>query len=360
MIIVGQLGCGYWGPNLLRNFSSRKDCRVKWVAEVSAERQAYVRENYPDTPVTPHFEEVLADPEVNAVVIATPAATHFALARAALQNGKHVLVEKPFTNSVSHAQELAALAAEKGLALMAGHTFIYNAAVRYVKNLVDSGELGDIFYIYCQRLNLGKVRSDVNAWWNFAPHDVSILLYLLNGSLPAAVTAVGSDYIQSGVEDVVFATYSWANKMTAHVHVSWLDPGKTRRITVVGSKKMVVYNDISDDKIAIYDKGVDRIPRLAQRMDFDHYNGYQLSQRTGDVILPKINFTEPLKVQAEHFLECIRDGKEPLTGARHAIPVVMALEAAQRALKTRQSVSIGHEHPDFSGPLAETSLSHIK
>jgi predicted dehydrogenase len=340
MIIVGQLGCGYWGPNLLRNFSFRKDCRVKWVAELSAERQAYVRENYPNTLVTPYFEEVLADPEVNAVVIATPASTHFALAQAALQNGKHVLVEKPLAGSVAHAEELAALAAEKGLILMVGHTFIYNAAVRYIKNLLDSEELGNIFYIYCQRLNLGKVRSDVNAWWNFAPHDVSILLYLLNNQLPAAVTAVGADYIQPGIEDVVFATFSWENKMTAHVHVSWLDPGRTRRITVVGSKKMVVYNDASDDKIAIFDKGVDRIPRLAQQMDFDHFNGYQLSQRTGDVLLPKINFIEPLKVQADHFLECVRSGKEPLTGAKHAVPVVMALEAAQRSLTTRQAVSV--------------------
>ena len=188
---------------------------------------------------------------------------------------------------------------------MAGHTFLYNAAVRYAKNLLDNGELGQLYYIYSQRLNLGQVRSDVNAWWNLAPHDVSILLYLMKDELPVSVSAVGVSYIQPGIEDVVFATLRWANGVTGHIHVSWLDPGKVRKMTLVGSRKMVNYDDVSDDKIMIFDKGVDRVPKIGERMDYDQSGKYQLVHRTGDILLPKFQFQEPLKIEAAHFLECL-------------------------------------------------------
>jgi predicted dehydrogenase len=333
MTTLSQLGCGYWGPNLLRNFSAQANCLVKWVAETSPERRAYVDANFPKTRTTPDWEKALTDPEVDAVVVATPAATHFDLAKRALGAGKHVFVEKPLATSTAEADVLVKLAATAGKVLMAGHTFLYNAAVRYAKKLLDDGELGPLYYLYSQRLNLGQVRSDVNAWWNLAPHDVSILLYLRDGALPATVSANGVDYIQPGVEDVVFATLTWPDRVAAQIHVSWLDPGKVRRTTLVGSRKMVVYDDVSDDKIAVVDKGVDRVPKVGERMDYDESGAYQLLHRTGDVWLPRIKFDEPLKVEASHFLDCVRNGKEPMSGPAHARDVVAVLEAGQRSLR---------------------------
>jgi len=303
IIRLAQVGCGYWGPNLLRNFSAQRRCHVKWVADPSPDRRAYVNAYYPRTETTPSWEVALADPEVDAVAISTPAATHFSLVKAALLANKDVFVEKPLAVTTSDAEELVDLAATKQRVLMVGHTFLYNAAVRYVGHLLEKSELGRLYYIYSQRLNLGQVRSDVNVWWNLGPHDVSILLYWMQGELPTSVTAYGVDYIQPGIEDVVFATLHWANRMTAHIHVSWLDPGKARKMTLVGDRKMVVYDDVGDDKIALLDKGVDRVPRVGQQMDYDHLNAFQLLHRTGDVWLPRIDFQEPLKVETGHFLD---------------------------------------------------------
>lgn len=338
MNVIAQIGCGYWGPNLLRNFSAQPNCWVKWVAELSPQRRTYVEENYPKTKTTPNWEDALNDSEVDAVIIATPASTHYELTKTALKLGKHVLVEKPLAMSTHEADELVALAVAMGRILMVGHTFLYNSAVRYLKQLLEQGELGQLYYIYSQRLNLGQVRSDVNAWWNLAPHDISILLYLMDGELPISVAAQGMDYIQSGIEDVVFATLTWANQVTAHVQVSWLDPSKVRKTTLVGSRKMVVYDDVSDDKIRVLDKGVDRVPKSGERMDYDNFNNYQLFHRAGDVWLPRINFQEPLKVESAHFLECIQTGKSPLTNPVHGRDVVAVLEAAQQALKSGQTV----------------------
>lgn len=332
-ITVAQLGCGYWGPNLLRNFVAQPDSRVKWVAEQSEARRAYVESMYPTVRTTDDWRAVINDPDVDAVVVATPASTHFDLTRQVLQAGKHAFVEKPLAMSVAEADELVALAEATGLTLMVGHTFLYNEAVRYMKRRLDAGDLGEVYYIYAQRLNLGQVRTDVNAWWNLAPHDVSVLLYLMDGRLPASVAAHGVDYIQPGIEDVVFATLTWDDRVTAHIHVSWLDPGKVRRTTLVGSRKMVIYDDVRDDKIAIIDKGVDRVPRVGERMDYDHYNKYQLLHRTGDVLLPRVPVREPLAVETEHFLACIRSGETPLTGPRHGRDVVAVLEAAQQSLR---------------------------
>jgi predicted dehydrogenase len=339
-ITIGQIGCGYWGPNVLRNFSAQSGCWVKYVAEVNPERQNYVRANFPRSGVVSDVDAVLSDPEVDAVIVATPAASHYALAKQALEARKHVFVEKPLATSTEHADELVKLAASTGKTLMVGHTFLYNAAVRYAKKLLADESLGQLYYIYSQRLNLGQVRSDVNAWWNLAPHDVSILMYLMNDELPVSVSATGVSYIQPGIEDVVFATLKWASGVTGHIHVSWLDPGKIRKMTLVGSRKMVVYDDVSDDKIKIYDKGVDRVPKIGERMDYDQSGDYQLIHRTGDILLPKISFQEPLKTESAHFLECLRNGQEPLTGPQHARDVVAVLEATQTALTSGRAVEL--------------------
>lgn len=339
-LVLAQIGCGYWGPNLLRNFSAQKNCWVKFVVDPSADRRAYVEANFSRTQSAESIETVLSDPEIHAVVIATPADSHYQLTKQFLEAGKHVLVEKPLARSTAQADELSELAAKTGKVLMAGHTFLFNPAVRYVKKLLDQGELGQTYYIYSQRLNLGQVRSDVNAWWNLAPHDVSILLYFMDGELPVSAIGWGVDYIQTGIEDVVFATLTWANRITAHIQVSWLDPGKIRKMTLVGSRKMIVYDDVSEDKIAIFDKGIDRVPRVGQDMAFDHFSNYQLLHRTGDVLLPKIDFQEPLKSEASHFLDCIRNGTTPLTGPKHARDVVAVLEAVEKSLRSGQPVSL--------------------
>lgn len=335
LFTLAQLGCGYWGPNLLRNFAGQPGCHVKWVADQSPARRDYVESLYPTTRTTDDWQVAVDDPEVDAVIVATPASSHFELTKAALQRGKHVFVEKPLAMTTDEADELTALAATRNLTLMVGHTFLYNDAVRYTKGLLDNGDLGQVYYMYSQRLNLGQVRTDVNAWWNLAPHDVSVFLYFMNGELPVSIAAHGFDYIQSGIADVVFATLTWQSGITANVQVSWLDPGKVRKMTLVGSRKMVVYDDIADDKIAIVDKGIDRVPRAGERMDYDEKDAsnYQLLHRFGDILLPRIAFREPLKVESAHFVECAQSGATPLTGPQHARDVVAILEAGQRSLE---------------------------
>jgi len=328
-IVVAQIGCGYWGPNLVRNFSALANCWVKYVIDSSAERRAFVESNFPKTKAVDSVATVLNDPEVDAVLIATPAGSHYQLAKEALLAGKHIFVEKPLATKVAEVDELAVLAAARKLVVMAGHTFIYNAAVRYVKKLIDAGELGEIRYIYSQRLNLGRIRSDIDALWNFAPHDISIIQYWLNDLEPLSITRNGMDFMQNGVEDVVFLNMTYPGKIMANIHVSWLDPQKVRKMIVVGSKKMVIYDDIADDKIMIYDKGIDRKAVLGENMDFDSPRQVQFNYRSGDILLPQVKFTEPLRAEAEHFLDSIANSKVPLTGIAHARTVVSILERAR-------------------------------
>jgi len=327
-IVLAQLGCGYWGPNLLRTFSALPECRVKYLIEFSPERRAFVQTSFPRTTAVDAPEIVWNDPEVDAVIIATPAATHFQLALDALKSGKHVFVEKPLATKVAEVDELGKRAAERGLIVMVGHTFLYNAAVRYVKRMIDAGELGEIRYIYSQRLNLGRIRSDIDALWNFAPHDISIVHYWLGDPEPLSVARRGMDYIQTGVDDVVFLSLVYPGKVMANIHVSWLDPQKVRKMIVVGSNKMVVYDDVAEDKIAIFDKGIDKKAILGQHMDFDEPRPAEFNYRSGDILLPQVRFVEPLRVEAEHFAECMRTGQTPLTGIAHARTVVSVLEQA--------------------------------
>jgi predicted dehydrogenase len=263
------------------------------------------------------------------VVIATPAASHFSLANQVLDAGKHVFVEKPLATKVAEVDELSRRAAERNLVVMTGHTFIYNAAVRYVKQLIDAGELGEIRYIYSQRLNLGRIRADIDALWNFAPHDISIIQYWLGNPEPVSVSRQGMAYVQDGIDDVVFLSLEYPNKVIANIHVSWLDPQKVRKMIVVGSRKMVVYDDIAETKIAIYDKGIDRKAILGENMDFDSPRPLQFNYRSGDILLPQIRFTEPLRLEAEHFRDCVLNSQVPLTGLRHARTVVSILERAR-------------------------------
>lgn len=328
--VIAQFGCGYWGPNLLRNFSALKNCRVKYVVDASADRRAFVQSNFPRTQAIDSAATALADPEVDAVVIATPAATHFQLALTALQSGKHVFVEKPLATKAAEVDELARVAREKNAVVMVGHTFIYNSAVRFVKKLIEAGDLGEIRYVYSQRLNLGRIRSDIDALWNFAPHDISIIQYWLGDPVPLRVSRQGMAYMQEGIDDVVFLSLTYPNKIMANIHVSWLDPQKVRKMIVVGSRKMVVYDDVADDKIAIYDKGIDRRAVLGENMDFDNPRPPEFNYRSGDILLPQVQFVEPLRVEAEHFIESIKKQTTPLTGLAHARTVVSILEQASR------------------------------
>jgi predicted dehydrogenase len=350
-LVVSQLGCGYWGPNLARNLLATPTCELKWIADASPDRLEYIRRSFPTVAATSGWPDVIDDEEVDAVVVATPAVTHFELALAGIRAGKHVFVEKPLATSVQQCQTLLDAAEAMGVTLMVGHTFLYNPAVAMLRSLIDSGEIGEIHHLYTQRLNLGQVRADVNVLWNLAPHDFSILLHLMGNRLPARVAATGVACVQPGIEDVVFVTLEWPKGPVAHVHLSWLDPSKVRKVTVIGSSKMVVYDDMSDYKISILDKGVDRVPRVGERMDFDRPSTYQLLYRAGEVRLPSVPAAEPLQVEIEHFAECALTGSEPLTGARNGRDVVALLEAADRSIRLRG------EPVELTGSLATPTVN---
>ena len=328
-IVLAQIGCGYWGPNLLRNFSVLPGCTVKYVVDSSAERRGFVEANFPRSRAIESHQTALSDPSVDGIVIATPAASHFSLARQVLEAGKHVFVEKPLATKVAEVDELSKCAIKQNLVVMTGHTFVYNSAVRHVKKLIDSGELGELRYIYSQRLNLGRIRSDIDALWNFAPHDISIIQYWLGDPEPISIGRQGMAYMQEGIDDVVFLTLEYPGKVIANIHVSWLDPQKVRKIIIVGSRKMVVYDDIAENKLVIYDKGIDRRAILGENMDFDKPEGPQFDYRRGDILMPEVKFVEPVRVEAEHFADCIRNSHEPLTGLSHARTVVSILERAR-------------------------------
>jgi predicted dehydrogenase len=340
---VGVVGAGYWGPNLIRNLAELPRSPLAAVADRDATRLDFARTRYPQVRFYGDIGELLADPEVNAVVLATPAELHERHALAALEAGKHVFVEKPLATTSAACRLLASAAERRGRVLMVGHTFLHNDAVRWVKERIDSGDLGEVLYLYSRRLNLGQVRQDVNVVWNLAPHDVSIMLYLL-GQRPSRVTCHGQSFLQKGVEDVGLLVLEFDETPTgarraAHIHVSWLDPNKVREVVVVGSKKMVVYDDVdADHTIRVYDKGVDRRPEQSSqdgdpRERLDSFGEFKLWLRWGDLTVPKLRVSEPLRNEMAHFVHCVETGERPLTDATNGLEVVRVLEAADESLR---------------------------
>lgn len=322
---VGVIGAGYWGPNLLRNFTELSNARVVALADLSDERLTHMKSRYPEVEMIKDYRDFF-QMGVEAVVVATPPTSHFDIARDCLEHNLHVLVEKPLTLNSRDAQTLVDIAEARGLTLMVGHTFEYNAAVRALKEIIDSGELGQVYYINAVRLNLGLFQRKLNVLWDLAPHDISIMLYLL-GQDPLTISAQGATCIFKDLHDVAYMHLAFPNNVVGHIHTSWLDPNKVRKITVVGSKKMAVYDDVEPlEKIKIYDKGVDAPPYT------DTYGDFQLSYRYGDVVIPHIRFTEPLRLECQHFLECILEGKRPLSDGRDGLKVVRILEAAEQSL----------------------------
>lgn len=325
MIQVAVVGVGGWGKNLARNYSQNPNCSLKYICDLDETKLRKMQWQLPGTATTTRFDDLLEDRELQAIVIATTASTHSKLCRAALLAGKDVYVEKPFVLNVAEAEELIQLAHTQGRILMVGHLLEYHPVVNRLKQMIESRELGDIYYIYNQRVNLGTVRDDENALWNFAPHDISSILYLL-GEEPTDVSARGQCYLQDGIEDVVFLTLNFNGRRMAHIHVSWLDPHKIRKITIVGSKKMAVFDDgEGSEKLRIYDKGVTQ--------DYDSFAEF-ITLRFGDITIPHLKIGEPLQLECQHFLDCIRDRKEPLSDGWDGLRVVKVLDAAQRSLKS--------------------------
>jgi predicted dehydrogenase len=328
-VALALVGTGDWGGNLLRNFAALPSVRVVAVCDADPGRLERARRVVPEARGVADARALLEVPGLEAVVIAAPAPAHAPLARLFLEAGKDVYVEKPFTLDVADAEALVALAETRGRILMVGHLLIHHPAVRKLKAMVDAGELGTVHYVYSQRVNLGKVRTDENALWSFAPHDLSVMLHLLGGE-PVEVSARGAAFLQKGIEDVVFASLSWADGRMAHAHVSWLDPHKVRRFTVVGSRRMALFDDMEPaEKVRIYDRGVDPAP--GEFVDFAR----AMTVRQGDVLIPKLDGAEPLRLECQHFIDCVRSRKAPLTDGRDGLRVVKVLAAAQASLEAR-------------------------
>ena len=325
MVTVGIIGAGYWGKNLIRSYSMIKSVRLKYIVDNSPHALEKFS-HYPEIYRTSNYHDILGDVEVDAVVVSTPPVTHYEIAKKALLSGKHVFVEKPLTLETDHARELVEIAEERKRKLMTGHLLLYHPCITAIKKYIDDGDIGEIYYLYCQRLNLGKVRRDENALQSFSPHDISVAIYLI-GKNPVSVCAYGRSYLQNEIEDVAFLYMYFPEGKIAHVHVSWLDPHKVRRTTIVGSRKMVVFDDMEPrEKIKIYDKGVE------MSGDYGSYGEF-LSLRDGNIFLPAIKMSEPLKLECEHFIECIEKDRPPRSDGRNGLIVTQVLEAAQRSLK---------------------------
>lgn len=325
VINVGVIGAGYWGPNLIRNFHDSPKTNLVAVADMKQERLDRIAKTYPAIQTVRDYHELFTM-GLDAVVIATPPATHYTIASECLLNGLSVMVEKPLTLRSEDAEALIELADRMGLTLMVGNTFEYNAAVETLKKLIDDGELGEIYYINAVRTNLGLFQPNVNAMWDLAPHDISILLYLL-GKEPTTVSAQGGRHVFKHIHDIVYMHLKFGDDILAHIHVSWLDPNKVRKITVVGSKKMAVYDDIENlEKIRVYDKGVDVPPYT------ETYGDFQCSYRYGSIVTPHIQFTEPLRVECEHFANSVINKTTPRSSGTVGLRIVKVLEAAQQSL----------------------------
>ncbi len=326
VVNLGLIGAGNWGKNLLRSFASAKRGTLRSCCDTNSGHLKEQLRGYANVGLLDNPEDVFADPDIDAVAIATPAVTHYELAKRALLAGKDVFVEKPMTLTLEDATDLVEVAESNNRILMVGHLLEYHPGVEMMKDLLDSGELGSPYYLYSERVNLGRIRSDENALWSFAPHDISIILYLLDEE-PIEVAAYGAAYIRPGIEDVSFLWLRFADNKMAQIHVSWLDPHKIRRTTLVGSKKMVVFDDMQpSEKIRIYDKGVEPNGKTV---------GYaeSFTLRFGEVTIPALKMREPLRVECDHFLDCVLTRQTPRSDGRDGLRVVKVLDAAQRSLK---------------------------
>ena len=326
-IKVGVAGCGYWGPNLVRNFKSLPDCTLGVACDISEERLKHVTSLYPGVKGESNYQRMLEAEDLDAVAIATAVRHHFPMAKASLLAGKHTLIEKPMAASAAQCEELIEIARKQGLVLMVGHTFLYSQAVQKIKEIVDWGDIGDIRYIAARRLNLGLYQKDINVAWDLAPHDLSIILHIM-GEPPVSVNCQGSAHVTPGVEDVMMMHLAFPKNRSALIHSSWLDPRKIREMTIVGSKRMIVYDDVSQlEKIRIFDARVERPPH------YDTFAEFQYAYHYGDMYAPHIKLEEPLKTECQHFLECIRTGQTPLTSGARGLEVVRVLEACSASLK---------------------------
>ncbi|MGQ9655200.1 MAG: Gfo/Idh/MocA family protein [Thermodesulfobacteriota bacterium] len=324
---IGVIGCGYWGPNLIRNFYQIPSCKGVVCCDTDETKLQRMTRLFPSIQTTTDYMDPLLDSEVEAVAVATPVHTHHVLGEAVLRHDKHLFVEKPLCNSSRRCLNLLNMARERDMVLMVGHTFEYTAAVNKVKEIVESGELGEILYVSSTRVNLGLFQQDINVVWDLAPHDISIVNYVL-GKSPLGVNAQGTAHYNKGIEDVATVTLNYDNGVIAFIHVSWLDPNKIRRTTFVGSKKMLVYNDIeAQEKIKIFDKGVEAPPY------YDTFGEFQFSYRYGDIHIPRIDDYEPLKFELAHFIDCIEQRKIPRSDGYSGMKVVSVLEAAERSIK---------------------------
>jgi predicted dehydrogenase len=326
-IVVGVVGCGYWGPNLVRNFKGLSNCNLKAMCDTSEARLAHLRSLYSDVEGVSDYEHLLNGVGLDAVVVATPVKHHYSLAKASLLAGKHTFIEKPMASSAAECEELIEIAETKGLVLMVGHTFLYSAPVRKIAEVVQAGDLGEIRYINSRRLNLGLFQKDINVAWDLAPHDISIILHIL-GELPLVVNCQGNAHVTPGIEDVTNISLTFRHKRFATIQSSWLEPRKVREMTIVGTRRMIVYDDLqTHEKIRIYDVRVERPPHYDTFADF-HY-----SYHYGDSYIPHLKQEEPLKIECQHFLECIERGTQPLTGGNEGLELVRILEAASNSLK---------------------------
>ena len=327
IVKVGVVGCGYWGPNLIRNLRQSADCHLKVICDTSEQRLRHMRRLHPEVATTNNFEELLNDAELDALVIATPVRFHYEMAKACLEAGKHAFVEKPMARTEAEGEELVALAERKGLVLMVGHTFLFSPAVRRMKEIIEHGDIGEVQYISARRLNLGLFQKDINVAWDLAPHDVSIILHLLD-ELPISVSCQGSSHVTRGIEDVTMMYLTFPKNRCAFIQNSWLDPKKVRQMTVVGSQRMIVYDDTEPlEKLKIYDARVEVPPH------YDTFAEFTYSYHYGDAYVPYIKQDEPLKLECQHFVECIRDGVTPITSGHLGLEVVRILDAAGASLR---------------------------
>jgi len=327
LIKVGVAGCGYWGPNLIRNFRTLPDCRLQAMCDLNLARLKHLKSLYPEVASETEYRHLLNGINLDAVVLATGVGSHFPMAKASLLAGKHTFIEKPMADSVAHCEELVALAKKQGLVLMTGHTFLYSPVVQRIKAIIDRGEIGDIRYICARRLNLGLFQKDINVAWDLAPHDLSIIMFLL-GEQPVTVNCHGRAHVTPGIEDVTTMCLEFSGQRSATIQSSWLDPRKVREMTIVGSKQMIVYDDLAPlEKIRVFDMRVERPPH------YDTFGEFQYAYHYGDMYAPYIKQEEPLKTECQHFLDCIRTGSTPVSCGVRGTELVRILEASSASLR---------------------------